>query len=58
MERELVAGGFRRLGRDHHAGTIGELGEERREGRLEVELDGQRIDDVDRVGDADLGPAE
>ena len=57
MQAELVALRFGGLGRDHHAGAVGELGQQRREGLLEVELDGQRIDDVDRVDHADVGLA-
>ena len=58
LQRELVARCFGRLGRDHHAGAIGELGEQGREGLLEVELDGQRIDHVDAVDQRQLGLAE
>jgi hypothetical protein len=49
MLSELVACFLRRLGGDHHSGAIGELGDQRRERRLQHELDGQGIDDVDMV---------
>jgi hypothetical protein len=58
MEPELVARGFGGLGRHHHAGTIGELGEQRRERLLEQQLDGQWTLDLDLFDRADLGPAE
>ena len=44
---EVGALGLRRLRRDHHAGAIGERGQDRRERRREVELDRRRVDDVD-----------
>ena len=58
LQRELVARRLGGLGRDHHAGAIGELGEQRREGLLEVELHGQRVDDLDGVDRGELGLAE
>ena len=58
LQAELVAGGFGGLGRHHHAGAVGELGDQRRERRLEQQLDGQRIDDLDLVDRAELGLAE
>ena len=55
---ELVAGLLRGLRRDHHAGAVGELRDERRERALEVQADGQRIDDLDLLDRRDLGPPE
>ena len=43
---ELVAFGLRRLGRDHHAGAVGQLREQRRERRRQVQPHGQRVDHV------------
>ncbi len=58
MEGKLVAAGLGRLGRNHHAGAIGELGQQGSKGRLEVELDGEWVDHLDRLDDADLRSAE
>ena len=46
---ELVAGLLGRLGRHHHPGAIGELRDQRRVGRLQRQLDGEGIDDVDMI---------
>ena len=46
---ELVAHVLRRLRRDHHAGAIGQLRDQRRERRLQHEPDGQRVDDLHLV---------
>jgi hypothetical protein len=43
---ELVALGLRRLGRDHHAGAVGQLRQQRREGRRQVQAHGGRVDHV------------
>jgi hypothetical protein len=37
---ELVARGLRRLGRDHHAGAVGQLRQQRRERRRQVQAHG------------------
>ena len=58
MQPELVARRFGRLGRHHHAGAVGELGEQRRERLLQDEPDRQGIDDLDLVDGAQLGLAE
>ena len=47
MGAEVGALGLRRLRRDHHAGAVGERGQDRRERRRQVELDRRRVDDVD-----------
>ena len=57
VQAELVASGLGRLGRDHDAGAVGELGEQLRGGGLQVQLDRQRIDDVDAIDRADLATA-
>ena len=44
---ELVALGLRRLGRDHHAGAVGQHREQRRERRRQVEPHRLRVDHVD-----------
>ncbi len=49
MQAELVAGFLYGLGRDHHAGTVGELRDQRRVGGLQDKLDSQGIDDIDMV---------
>ena len=49
MQAELVAFLFRRLGRNHHAGAIGELGDQRRIWVLQYEFDGEGIDHLDMV---------
>ena len=49
MQAELVAFLLHRLGRDHHAGAIGELGKQRRIRVLQHELDGEGIDHLDVV---------
>ena len=48
-QSELVAGLFGRLGRHHHPRAIGELRDQRRVGRLQCQLDGEGIDDVDVI---------
>ena len=58
FQREPVARRLGRLGRHHHAGAVGELGEQRREGLLEVELDGERVGDLDALDGGELGLAE
>ncbi len=54
MQAELVACRLGRFGRDHDAGAVGELREQRRRRSLQVELHSERIDDVDAVDRADL----
>ncbi|MGY4373895.1 hypothetical protein ACVWZ3_001534 [Bradyrhizobium sp. i1.3.6] len=49
MQAELVARLLRGLRRDHHAGAVGELGDQRRVRGLEHQLDGQGIDHLDMV---------
>ena len=46
LRSEFVALGLRGLGRDHHAGAIRELGEQRRERRREIEPHRRVVDDV------------
>ena len=58
MQAELVAFGFRGLGRDHHAGAVGELRDQRRERRLQYQLDGQGIDHLDMIERRQLRLAE
>ena len=58
LQGELVACRLGRLGRHHHAGAVGQLGEQRREGLLEVELDGERVDRLDALDRGELGLAE
>ena len=53
---ELLAGGLCRLRRDHHPGAVGELREQRREGRRQVEPRRHRIDDVDARHQRELAP--
>ena len=55
---ELVAGLLSGLGRDHHAGPVGQLGQQRRIGILQQQPDGRRIHHLDLVDGRDLGPAE
>ena len=45
---ELVTRGLRGLGRHHHAGTVSQRGQQRRERRAEVQPHGHRVDHVDR----------
>ena len=47
LDAELVAGILRGLGRDHHAGAVGELREQRGERRRQVQAHGHRIHNVD-----------
>ncbi len=54
---ELVARRLGGLGRNHDAGAVGELRDERREWGLEQEADGQGIDDLDAGNGADLALA-
>ena len=56
MQAELVAGLLGRLRRHHHAGAVGELRDQRRERRLQHQLDGEGIDHLDMV-DARRAPA-
>ncbi len=58
MQTELVARRFGRLGRNHHAGAVGELGEQWRERFLQDEPDRHRIDDLDLVDRSQVGLAE
>jgi hypothetical protein len=58
VQSELFAGFLRSLGRDHHAGAVGELRDQRREWRLQHEPDRQRIDDIDVVECGKLRLAE
>jgi hypothetical protein len=46
LRAELVTGRLRRLGRHHHAGAVGEHGQERGERRREVEPHRLRVDHV------------
>src|SRR5262249_50400009 len=54
---EFFAERLRRLGRDHHAGAISELRQERRKGILERETNGIGINDVDFVERGDIALA-
>jgi hypothetical protein len=45
-------------GDDHHAGTVGELRDQRRERLLQHQLDGEGIDDVDMIDRRQLRLAE
>ena len=49
MQPELVAFLSCRLGRNHHAGAVGELRDQRRVGRLQHQPDGQGIDHLDVI---------
>jgi hypothetical protein len=54
MQAELFPSCLGCLGRDHDARTVGELRQQLRRRRLQVELHGQPVDDVDAVDGADL----
>ena len=58
MQAEPVARGFRRPRRDHHAGAVGELRDQRRERRFEREADRERVDDFDAIDRGELRLAE
>ena len=58
MQPELVAFLLRRLGRNHHAGAVGELRDQRRVGRLQHQLDGQGIDHLDVIDTGEFRFAE
>ena len=47
LHAELVAGFLRCLGRHHHAGAVGKLGQQRRERRRQVQAHGHRVDHID-----------
>jgi len=55
---EPVAELARRFRRDHHAGAVGEGGDQRHERLGQVEPDGEIVDDVDALDLADLALAE
>ena len=57
LEAELVAGGLRRLGRDHHAGAVGQDGQQRGKRRAQVQAHCHRVDHIDAADRAQLAPA-
>ncbi len=54
---ELVAGLLRSLRRDHHPRAVGELGQQRRERRGQIEAHGRGIDDIDGRDQGELAAA-
>src|SRR5579883_869359 len=54
MSREVLALRLGRLGRQHHAGAVGQCREQRRERRGEIELDRLVVNHLDALDGADL----
>jgi hypothetical protein len=58
MQAEILARGFRRFRRNHHARAVGELRDPRRRRLLQHHAHGQRIDHLDMVGGEDFAAPE